>query len=87
MMQYLAYIAIMTALLPAWLFGASLTGVPPAGSALFHTFDEDPHLAAVLKERAIAELSAAQTGARRSTGSAAYVFQRFCSPSSHANKA
>jgi len=62
MMQYLAYFAVATPLVLAWLFWASATAVtPPAGSPLFHSFDEDLHQAAVLKERAIADLSAAQT--------------------------
>ncbi len=76
MMQYLAYISIVTALPSAWLFWASPTAVQPVGSAQFHAFNEDPHLAAVLKERAIAALSSAQTGARQSTSSAAYVSPR-----------
>jgi len=77
MMQYLAYIAVATPLLLAWLFWASATAVPPAGAPLFHPFDEDLHQASVLKERAIADLSAAQT----TSGGA------FSSASTHANKA
>ena len=62
-MQYLVYFAVATPLLLIWLFWASATAVPPANSPLFHSFDEDLHQADVLKERALAELNAAQTGA------------------------
>jgi hypothetical protein len=64
MMQYFAYFAVATPLLLAWLFWASATVVSPDPAPLFHSFDEDLHQAAVLKERALADLNSAQSIAR-----------------------
>jgi hypothetical protein len=63
-MQYLVYFAVATPLLIAWLFWASATTVPPASMPLFHSFDENLRQAAVLKERALYDLNAAQATAR-----------------------
>ena len=67
-MQYFAYFAVATPLLVAWLFWASASAVSPGPAPLFHSFDEDLHQAAVLKERALADLNSAQSGARIADG-------------------
>ena len=62
-MQYVVCFAVATPLLLVWLSWSSAATVPVSSAPLSHYFDEDPHQADVLKERALADLNAAQTGA------------------------
>jgi hypothetical protein len=52
-MQYLIYFAVATPLVLAWLFWAAAE--TPTAPPLFHSFDDELHQAAALKQSALAE--------------------------------